>query len=191
MVAAHVDVGEQVDQLTQHGLVELWARIVLGQNVLQDLDVGLFDGLHRVVDQATDIALLLAPSGDFDEGNFRPLGIGLKVRPAGLRRHPKHIGCEVLFRIFRVGIILGFQTSMLRLEGLGGPTVPVGHEGLGWQWVGGGLAPALGCVLAGRYEYVEADLLGQPSRGGERALGHDAGGGLDVRVGRLRVFLRV
>ncbi|WP_293015341.1 hypothetical protein, partial [Paracoccus sp. (in: a-proteobacteria)] len=79
MVAAHVDVGEQVDQLTQHGLVELWARIVLGQNVLQDLDVGLFDGLHRVVDQATDIALLLAPSGDFDEGNFRPLGIGLKV----------------------------------------------------------------------------------------------------------------
>ena len=50
MVAAHVDVGEEVDQLTQHGLVELWARIVLGQNVLQDLDVGLFDGLHRVVD---------------------------------------------------------------------------------------------------------------------------------------------
>ena len=71
---AHGDTGDGVDQFAEHHLVERWAITVLGQDAFE-AGIRRLDRGHRHVDQLADARLL---------------GVGLKVRPARLLRHPEH-----------------------------------------------------------------------------------------------------
>ena len=84
---AHGDTGDEADQFAEHHLVERRAIIVLGQDAFQ-AGIRHLDRGHRLVDQLADARLL---------------GVGLKVRPARLLRHPEH----VLGQMLLVGALAG------------------------------------------------------------------------------------
>ena len=76
----HTDLAHEVDELSEHDLVQCWARVVLGQDALERSVVGL-DRHHGVVD-------VLA--------NRRLLGPGLEIRPSRFLRDPEDVLGEVL-----------------------------------------------------------------------------------------------
>ena len=77
---AHGATGDEVDQFGEHHLVERRAIIVLGQDAFQ-AGIRHLDRGHRLVDQLADARLL---------------GVGLKVRPTRLLRHPEHVLGQIL-----------------------------------------------------------------------------------------------
>jgi len=98
------NVGEQVDELAQHHLVERRPRLALRQRALE-LGVGrhVLDGFHGVIDQLTDL------------GPFR---VRLQILLARLRRHPEDVGGELLVGILDVGILVQRQLFALGFERL-------------------------------------------------------------------------
>ena len=98
------DVGNQVDELAQTGLVQGRPCVVLGQNVLERRVVPL-DGGHGVVHQLAD---------------GRLPRLRLEVRPAGLRRHPENVLAAVLVHVFGVIPFFGprLQPGVQLLEGV-------------------------------------------------------------------------
>lgn len=91
---------DQVDQLTQPGLVEGRAGVVLGQNALQARVVAL-DRVHRGVEM---------------HPYLRGLGGVLERRPTGLGRHPEHLRGEVLVGILGVRLGVGREGLVASLE---------------------------------------------------------------------------
>ena len=89
------DVGDQVDELAQAGLVQGGPGVVLGQHVLERRVVPL-NGGHGVVHQLAD---------------GRLPRLRLEVRPAGLRRHPEDVLAAVFVHV--LGVI---PLSRLRLQ---------------------------------------------------------------------------
>ena len=70
------------------------------------MDAFSLDRNHRVIDEFADRRLL---------------GVGLKMRPAGLRRHPEHTVGSILVRVLRIGPLVHFgqQLGMLLGERIG------------------------------------------------------------------------
>mmetsp|Transcript_23660 Transcript_23660/g.42107 ORF Transcript_23660/g.42107 Transcript_23660/m.42107 type:complete len:367 (+) Transcript_23660:113-1213(+) len=99
------NVGEQIDQLTQHGFIERRAGVGFGQNPLEAFVGWLgLDRLHRVIDDFADI--------------FRAR-VFLDVRPTGRFRHPKDVFGQVFFGLFRVSVFISAQLIMHRLKRFG------------------------------------------------------------------------
>ena len=98
-----LDRADEVDQLSQAGLVEGRAGEVLGQDSLER-PVLLLDRIHRVVDDLADLGRL---------------GGGLELRPSGVRRHPEHVFAHVLVAVLRVGVGLLLDRVVPLLEGVG------------------------------------------------------------------------
>ena len=96
------DAGDQVDQFAQHHLVERGPGVILRQDALEAV-VGLLDRDHRLVDQLADGGLL---------------GVGLKMRPARLLRHPEDVFGEIFVGVFGGVGVFGQQRGTLCLEGV-------------------------------------------------------------------------
>ena len=100
-----LDVGEEVHQLAQHGLVERGAGIILGQDALEGFVGGLgLYCLHRFVDDLADILRA---------------GVSLNVGPAGRFGHPEDILGEVFLGVLGIGEIVLCELIVHRLEGFG------------------------------------------------------------------------
>ncbi len=101
--ALELDVGEEVDQPGEHGLVEALLAEDLGQRALQALVLGL-DVAHRLVELDT---------------YFGRLGIGSDMRPAGAFRDPEDALGQVDVAV--LGVLVGIfgQFGMEPLEGDG------------------------------------------------------------------------
>ena len=99
------DVGDQVDELAQAGLVQGGTGIVLGQHVFERRVVPLYGG-HGVVHQLAD---------------GRLPRLCLEVRPAGLQRHPEDVLAAVLVHVLGVVPLcrLGLQPRVHLKEGVG------------------------------------------------------------------------
>ena len=76
--------------------------MVLGQDAFQ-AGIRHLDRGHRLVDQLADARLL---------------GVGLKVRPARLLRHPEHVLGQILVRVLGGGGVLGKQCCAFGFEGV-------------------------------------------------------------------------
>ena len=99
----HSDPAHEIDQLSEHHLVERRACVVLGQDALERGVVRL-DRQHGVVDVLANRCLLCP---------------GLEVRPSGFLRDPEDVLGEVLLGILWIGEFLVEQPCPLHLEGIG------------------------------------------------------------------------
>ena len=98
----HFNVGEEVHQLAQHGLVQRRAGVILGENTFEGFVGGLgLNGLHRVVD---DLADVLRAS------------VLLDVGPTGGFRHPKDVLCKVFLGVLGIGKLILGELIVHRLE---------------------------------------------------------------------------
>jgi len=114
----HADVGEQHDQIADHGLVELRAAVVFRKHALERGFVGFLDRLHRRIDQAANVDLAFLASRRIGDLHIAGAGIGLEIRPPCQRRHPEHARGEVFFRVFRVRKLFSFQPGMLDVKSI-------------------------------------------------------------------------
>jgi hypothetical protein len=92
-VAFKFDVGEQINQASEHAAVDCLFAKDLGQGALQAFVVNL-DRAHGVVDHDTDAGVL---------GVFRKGG------PSGLLRNPEYVFGKVFVAVFRIREFLGLQ----------------------------------------------------------------------------------
>jgi hypothetical protein len=90
-----VEVGDQVDELTETGLVERRTRVVLGEDALEGGVVPLHR-FHRSVHQLPDAGLA---------------GVLLELRPPGFRRYPEDILRAVL--VGGLGVRVGLREELL------------------------------------------------------------------------------
>ena len=104
LLVAHLDVADEVDELTEPLLVEGGAGVVFGQHVLEYGIVAL-DAGHGAVDELADGGLAR---------------LGLEMGPAGLRRHPEDVLGDVFVAVLgSFGSPFGQNRRMALLEGVG------------------------------------------------------------------------
>ena len=96
------DGGDEVDEFAEAVFVEAGAGVVLGQDAFEARIVTL-DGDHGVVH-------------DFADGGL--FGFGLKVRPAGIGRNPKHIFGDVFVGVLGVGVLVRNELCVMFLKGV-------------------------------------------------------------------------
>lgn len=94
---AQGDVAHQFHELAETQRIEVLPGKHLGQHTLEQGVLAL-DGIHRVVDEFTDVGLS---------------GLAQQVRPAGTGGHKEHVFRRVLVFVFRVGT---FKRPLAGLE---------------------------------------------------------------------------
>ena len=118
-IAAHVDIGKQHDEIADHRLVERRAAIFLRQDALQRAFVGLFDRLHRGIDQPANIDFPFPARDRIFNLDVTSAGIGFQFRPARDFGDPERARGEIFLRILGIGIIFRFQFCLLNFERIG------------------------------------------------------------------------